>query len=840
MNINEVEKIAEALAKVEIQEPFLFRSLAHARILADHMIDAQGKLLKKNLPHFVSGVQGENDQLVIEHFANVLEQLHSNKDLLSLFNRFKMPVMSRYIERLILYSLALPLKTKITNRELRQAVLTALLTPLRQNVGSCFATAPAIIIQSEQMERLLLDLYDLIMTNSLSRTFGGVKHAVPISPSWGIGDLKKPAPPNALDSPALQAALDAAGVPLSKVKVEQTTLGELIHQAVHQEHPGQADLLEMEAKDTFKAFTDHALLKVWEYTLASFSDYKVEFYRWNLYASLGLNPEESGGIGALLYQNLEQKLHEANAKTEERHQDYARAIDEVRMTQALLRQASTRERIRQLKAELDLRAYHAQSCQDLRDDSSHRAENLSNFFKFLIEQYTEKFPEYFQEIYDAEMYDIQTGLYDDAPAGFRLLYKHGRRDPLAWTLIYDDKEYVQSLISFFMATEPQIAAACEWEGGEKELQELTTLLVHHLRTDEFLTSAIERMGRAHKTKQTGTVLENIEQIEKKPWSYTSGGTMHTLIRCYYCLERDLSEEKRLIENPMDLLIFLLDLMKELPYKTTKAFEESPKNGMLMYSPTHAFVFRPGFHPFKEGWLDKGFTYTWARDKVLLPGETFYEAIRLDRDTQQFLAEQFFEQHFPQEVAALAHQFAPHGETLHLQAFRMHLFHFLNPQMTKPIALFDRIDGFLRTAFPLIRLPELEKLLQDFPKKIQKRFSDHHQELYTSSGAYDHLFRLVGSFDRLDDAFRKHQLLPPDPVLFADTNWSRFYFGFAYNPGIGGLDLWRLDSRSREGYPLAVWRPFLDGSFPKPWGVLTSPSEYRGTALPDFTLLNKKV
>ena len=46
-------------------------------------------------------------------------------------------------------------------------------------------------------------------------------------------------------------------------------------------------------------------------------------------------------------------------------------------------------------------------------------------------------PEYFQEVYDADMHeDVEGSLYDDSPAGFRLLYKHGRRNPGTWTLIH--------------------------------------------------------------------------------------------------------------------------------------------------------------------------------------------------------------------------------------------------------------------------------------------------------------------------------------------------------------------------------------------------------------------
>lgn len=840
MDLEEIEKIAEILASSEIQDPFLFRSLARARMIADAMLDAQGHFLKKELPIFFSGIRGENDKFVFESFTFVLDAFNTNKTLSNLFYRFKMPVANTYIERLIRYSLGISLKDSLTNRELRQAVLTALLTPLRQNIGSCFATAPAILIQTEQIEHLLLDLYDLVMTSSLSRTFAGVQHTVPISPSWGVGDLKKPVHPKIVELPSFQAALQVAATPLSAVEIKQTTVENLIHEAVHKHHSSQkqAELLEKEAKDTFKSFTDHALLKTWEYTLASFSDYKIEFFRWNLYASLGFDPKKQGGIGHLLYESLEKRLTQTNEKTEKLHQDYVQAIDEVRLTQALLRQASTYERIRQLKGELDLRAHHAEICKENRDTSEHNAENLSHFFEFLLKQYSEKFPQYFQEIYDPEMYDVQTGLYDDAPAGFRLLYKHGRGNPLTWTLVHSEKDYIQSLTSFFLTIEPEIAAVCEWQEGRKLLEELTTLLIHHLRTDEFLSSAIKRMGEMHQTPEQSDLLEKMNQIEKKPWSYTSGGNMHTLIRCYYCLEKDLSEENHFISSPMELLIFLLDLMKGLPYRITKAYENEPKKGMLMYGPTHAFIFRPGLTPFKEGWIDKGFSYTWARDQTLLPGQLFYQGIRLDSSTQQFLSQQFFETYFPLQVKEFSYQFTPHGETLNLPGFRMHLFDFLNRQVRKAETLFDQIDGFLRIAFPLIDQTGVKKLLQHFPKKIQNQFPD--RDLYTSSKVYDYLFKFTRSFDDLDHLFRSYKLLPPSPVLFADTNWSRFYFGFGYNPGTETLDLWRLDMRLRNGYPLSVWRSFWDESFPKKWGVFTNPLEYSKAPLPDFTLLRKKV
>lgn len=399
---------------------------------------------------------------------------------------------------------------------------------------------------------------------------------------------------------------------------------------------------------------------MWEYTIASFSDYKVEFSRWNFYKSLGLDPKVKGGIGNLLYQGLQEKLDSSNVEAGKLHDDYSRAIDEARVAQALLRQADTPDRMRRRKGELEVRAHHAQACRDLRDDAYERGEHLATFFAYLIEKYTEKFQEYFLEIFDADRVEVDPRLYEDSPAGFRLVYKHGRTDPLAWSLIYDAKGYLQALSQFFTAVEPALIAESEWEGGEKEIQELTTQVLHFLQTEEFLKFATRN---------------------KKPWSYVSGGNMHKLLQCYYCIEGALAEERRVIEGPMDLLIFLLDLMKSLPYFVTKRFEEDDSRSLLMYSPIHAFLFKPGSRPFIRGWLDKGFTYTWARDHALLPGQELYSAVRLDRDTQTELG-----------TLVLGPHFHPHGETLNLPDFRSLLVESAPNKM-------EEIDTFLFNAFP---------------------------------------------------------------------------------------------------------------------------------------------
>lgn len=539
-------------------------------------------------------VRGEEIDLPLKNLVYL-----QTKDGKTLLKRFKFPVASGYIEMLVRRTLHLPDSEKLTNDHLKIAVVSALIYPLRQVIGSCFATAPAIYVQNELPERLLLDLYDLMMIGRMSRTFGGEEYVVPISPKWG----------------------------------------------------GRQD--------------DHPLLRVWEYTIASYSDYKTTFSRWNLYESLGLDPKFEGGIGAFIYQKLQDKLDATNQEVEKLHADYSRAIDEARVSQALLRQADSSDRIRMRKAELEVRAHHAEVCKDMRDKAHEKGEYLSKFFPFLIEQYIEMFQEHFLEVFDAEAQYTNEALYEDSPAGFRLVYKHGRRDPSAWTFIQSEEEFFSALRHFFVAVEPQVAAECEWEEGVKELELLTTDLVHFIDTETFHKTALRK---------------------KKPWSYTSGGSLHTLLKGYFSIEGEINEEKRPIKDPTDLLTFLLDLLKSLPYHVTKPFETDPHASLLMYSPTHVFLLKPGLTPFKEGWLDKEFTYTWIRDNVIEPTRSHLESVRLDRDIQTLLA------------SKISHgDFYPSPNTLTLPEFRTHL---INTYPDKG----DEIDNLLFQSFPNCPLP----------------------------------------------------------------------------------------------------------------------------------------
>jgi hypothetical protein len=896
----------------KLQDSASFRALSRARLISVALIDEKGEIKKEALKDLLSLYEkegfifyptGDSDAALTLHTVRVLREL-SQEGVIKSLRRFQRPLCHSLAEKLIFETLGIVESDPPTEAHIRRAVLSAALTPLRQSVGSCFATAPAILIQQGQLTLFFEDLYQLLFTGKLKRTFGGVEYAIPLSPSTGLGDLKK----NLLDfeksgsCPGLIVALETAGVlpierPLQgqgeKVQalIRKFAAGktrysaqELMHACLLEKYSlteeelaaGKAleisqikrggfdsssarkmsQIAEFEhrekaAWDAFKGMSENALLKAWEFTLASFSEVKMEFSRWNLYSSLGFDPKEPGGLGALIYQILDEKIAAINKKLESAQKEYEIAFDQLRAVESLLRNVSSESEGRRLQAEYQSRSYQMRSCQELRDALYTRGSQYSKLFSFLLKQYDEKFPEYFQEIYDAQMSDFQGELYEDSPAGFRLVYKHGRTDPSLWTLIDSAQQYIDALSDFFSMTETPISASCDWEGGEEDVLALTAAIISHIRTKEFLETAMHRMARAHQTAAIRSPLSNLQNIEKKPWAYTSGGTMTTLLKTYYCREKEFTSQEKWVENESELLIFILDAIKNLSPVITDRFLSDENKGMLITSPSHAFILLPGQEHFRKGWKEEIFTYTWVRDELFVPCQRFYSQIQLDSGQQTFLLSEFCKE-LPSALGSLLDAtFRPKEKKMGITQWRQAVLesiyeHAKTLPLTQKDVLADKVDSFLYENLPVIEGREWKaiarRILSDlFSEKVENAlalFPDvpcpflTAAELRTSiKGCY---LLAAGtpflSFD-LHQYVAKHGRFvgasQPTPLLFADSNWAFFYLGFVVNPGTGRLELWRLDRTLSRGAPMSQWKPWISGFGRKTWEIFTHPHEYEG-------------
>ena len=313
---------------------------------------------------------------------------------------------------------------------------------------------------------------------------------------------------------------------------------------------------------------------------------------------------------------------------------------------------------------------------------------------------------------------------------------------------------------------------------------------------------------------------------RKNLGHTSGGSMEILIKTYFRRENEITMEKRKVESPLDLCVFILDTLKSLPPLVTDPFLKHPQKGMLMHSPTHAFILHPGWDFIKEGWQDNGFTYTWVRDQFLKPREDFFQKMLLSPSEQRFLVDRL--SHNLPPLVAHHSQRAFSSTSLHLTLsdFR--------DELTKNITDIPFLDSFLYESLPLTPEKDWKDKLELLISKKIKNLPDFPDAYVTrreiEGVAKECLIQQVPPPEFDIQAFVASrsaaiELAPPPPFLFADTNWAVFHFALLVNPGTGQLELWRTDRTGSTGYPMTSWKEWLNGTSPLTWVIYTHPHEY---------------
>jgi len=187
--------------RTQIQDSWSWRNTQMAREAAEFLIDDKGELKQRVLRKAIRileqnlhslGPNRYHDHARISHFLKILHLFFTSQEFVYALKRINRPENHQGALQLIRDTLLLRENEWVTDAHARRATLSALLTSLRQNVGSCFATAPAIMIQQEQPLQFLADIGQLFGTGRLTRIYEGVEYAVPLSIDWGAGDLYRP------------------------------------------------------------------------------------------------------------------------------------------------------------------------------------------------------------------------------------------------------------------------------------------------------------------------------------------------------------------------------------------------------------------------------------------------------------------------------------------------------------------------------------------------------------------------------------------------------------------------------------------------------------------------
>jgi len=939
--LNEFDDISRRLDRTKVQESTSCRNVLKTRKLAEKIIGDDGEIKSDILDYAIEGMKTflyslspgrDSDSVRDMHILQVLTHLKNNKELAKILRSISRPYSNRLAEEIIRNTVNIPPSCQVNDVHVRRACLACWLTYLRQSLGSCFATAPSIMVQQEMPHLFLRDLDEMMNTGYLRRTYAGVEHSVPLSYTWGNGDLMRPIflhrdlhhNENIIwMAPSFIIPLESVGFinanlswkdKAHKVRTLMESGLKILEKTAHLfftnadelftgmllSHFGltfqevedflnrpkgllQTSLLMMapqgiqgtgkkaeiiqsyvkaldQVRAEFKALQDNALLKSWEFTVASFSEINLNFTRWNLYSSLGINYDDKGGIGECLYKIISLKVEHANATLKELQDECEQIEVQMRYLEGRMQQASTEKEINWIKMEHQSRQTELYHIDQVRKTAYEKATKIGGLLNFLQEEYDKKFFDYFQEVYDADIHEVSTGPFDDSPAGFRLIYKHGRTNPSLWTPIRSLQEYIDCLVSFFIATERDLSSMPQVHGIETEFTIIITQLVNHVRSDEFQETSFYRMAKAHNSSLVNKPLQNLDKVEKKPWVHTSGGSMSTLVSAYFRRVEKPTETERWVENETELCAFIIDSIKQMPPKTSDAFLKNPNKSCLMHSPTHAFLLKPGYEKYKEAWMSDQYTYSWIKHEYMEPIVRFYEMISLEQEMMRDLIDRMyltipidyrprfmqifqtipyrmsvreFYEHFVNSVYNDRGLRGPFGQVVSLEDLDNLLFSEL--PYTSPQRAFEFMSTFLEKEFsnmPQIQ-SNLSETLQNLKKITQQKNDVSSQRLLDSTkGAIALCLGITRTKDdmhkKVIKAMRDEGLKSPLPLIFADTNWVKDYFAFVVNPASKELEFWTVDYYGVQGRPLSHWKMWVNGSRREPkWGIFPKTNEYTG-------------
>ena len=858
LNVARMAEISYAMDLYPIQDSFRFRCRYLGWMTANYLIDAKGEvdrdraidlLRQLEASPYPAGPKMEGDVVIYSHLIRCLKSFVENKEIGIWLKKFSLPLCHKKAEEMVRESLWPDQPKKIETPHVRRAALAAWLTFLRQTTGSCFATAPAILIQQFQPVKFFKDLYDLLSTGQLRRTIAGKGYTVPMSPTPGMGDLLKSL--SSLEAlslaPGLRVALEAAGAfpstginglreCLARIEGPVESVEKLLRvllllsldlteeEIAEEEHLARIQMTPLLAKQSavyyqrpsergkkvaemrrrfasacsaFRSMTECSLLRAWEYSIASFCDVKLDFARWNLYVGLGFHVDQKGGIADFLYRTIDAKLSASKMEIEALHREYTEAFSNLHAVEALIQRSLNDAHRNQLKAEFASAMLRANSAQERRDREAARAEAIANTFPSLLRQYDEKLQDHFQEIFDPSVRGGESHVYEDSPAGFRLVYKHGRADASLWTLIHGEEEYLHSLRDFFSSIEQDLLSLPPL--GSEFISEITTELVRYIQEPEFIASSKERAR---------------SQGRHSPWDYVSGGTMQSLVQNYLGREKPLTEESCIAHSERELFQFL------------KRSASGKKGSLLIHSPTHAFLFNPDWaHPHLEENLERCIQAA--------------KRWKLDEEMKEYLAHRLSEQLPHLEKPLFLHLFRQKPPSHSSQEFRSHLIESLQAipesRLKNPSWA---VDSLFYEHFPLLRGAEargaieslVKSLIGSAPKiAIEESFigswalQQKVKELLFMAGRSPFSSR---DWDReVAVEAQKLDLGCPAPLLFADSNWPGWFLGWVVNPASAQLELWRLNRTATQGVPMSEWKPFLSPDNQFPWILLPRDEEY---------------
>ncbi len=659
-------------SKTIFHNALLFKNTQTSRDLANILILDNGDLDKKTLENCITFLEKnlfsiqencEYENLYRQHILFVLKKLFEDKNFSRQLNKIFVPIQT-HIQKLILNTLLLSKNTILSLAHVKKAVLSALFTYLRQDIGSCFATAPAILIQQKYPEKMLKDLDDLISSGSLSRIVNKKVLTIPINLLNSLGSLNTPIliknlgnnPIYSLaNDPSLQIVffkinfinqqtadplkeclklLDISSIQnicknpdnyITAHEIITLSLAEYYNFPIKKINNFKLDDLNKKekneyfsnlflAKETFIHINHNALLKSWELSLASLAEAEANFSKQHLAIALGINDfQDPFSIANTLNQVIEKEILTTNQDIEEAESKYNNLKGQINYIDTRLKHPINKQDSENLIAEFRLRRQELNRILSEWNEYQDKQKCLQTLSKFIINYYFDIFTNYFQALYDPEIVIINKNFYEDKLAGFRIFYTHGRKNVGTWTPLYSEDEFISALSNFFSITEIDLKEKNFSKKLDKEIEHCVREILSSIRKHDFLLGAFQRIASFYNEPLPKNPIDNSFMIKYKPWVYASGGSPNSFLKAYFQLEENPTTSLKQAESPQELLAFFADSIKDLPSITKNNYLNQNKAFFLTSSPTHLFLTDPSNKMFRKCWDNDWYSYTWIRD-----------------------------------------------------------------------------------------------------------------------------------------------------------------------------------------------------------------------------------
>lgn len=746
-------------ATTHLQSPLEAHLIQLTRKLAAYLLSDQGEIelnrVVSCIKHFSKctyplGPDRYEATPAREHILKMLITIQESNTLRDSINHLFLPSYPS-VHTMIRETLGLDSTISLQPYHVKQAVLSALFSHLRQDVGSCFASALAIVIQQEYPERLIKDLTELLSTGKLSRTIAEQTVFAHMNLFPCIGELFKPI--HILDlypkpiqclakAPGLQKAFLATNILspenvesqiqqllsqeplLQKLKQtsgiitvhdilqisllhhfklsEQEVLYVLLHDGLHKNNLAQ-HLQQSPKKQTiyqyieayeqacrgFTSTTQNRLLKCWEYTLATLAEANLSTTTQHLMVALGMDANEDASLAALLQDYFQNTITSLKELLLKCEQTYNSAKAQLDYIERRISQPINDQESKILS--LDHIRFRQEVNQALNEWNllQNKINKLGSCSAFLLSFYTKTLSQYFKSCYDPLIQEF-TYTYTDAPSGFRILYTHGRSHPHTWEPLYSINEFIQALTDFFSSTERDLLEKHPAAGIEEEISHCIQHLIAFLHTPRFQIASINRILKKHNQPENPNILNHLETIFYTPWVYISGGTVSSLISNYFENQQPITQINKTAENAHELAAFFSDALKDLPVGIQQYLEKN--HNLIVSSPTHTFSIMANDPLFKDAWSNDWYSYTWLRDIWVKKQRLFIQSIVYSQaEIRQFIETFCSQQHMNSDILSACLDFCS-DYSLTIPEFYEKMNRFfkqLFPNNTELLALLDR-------------------------------------------------------------------------------------------------------------------------------------------------------